>query len=401
MTPRIMHVDIDAFFASVEQLRDPRLRGKPVIVGSGVIASCSYEARRHGLRAGMPLDRARALCPKAVILEGQYQAYRCFGEKIFEVCRRIAPDIEAYLDEAYCDLTGTDRLYADPIEAGRRLRQLVREETGLTVTVGIGTNRMVAKMAGAAAKPDGLAEVAPGDEEEFIRLLPVAKLPGVGHATQDVLRMLNIQTIGDMQRLPRQALRELFGANGLVLYDRCRGHDTRIISEREIPKSISRETTFHRETIDPTEINGMLHYLVERAARAMRELGLKCRKVRAHLRYSDFAGDAAIQTLPRPTTVDTAIYAAARELLDRLYTRRVSLRHVGVTLSDFSTARRQQLEIFEKVRDEKREQLYACMDGLRRRFGHAIIVDGDSLGLLGRLKRDPHGYVLRTPCLTK
>lgn len=401
MTNCIFHVDIDAFFASVEQRRDPRLRGKPVIVGSGVIASCSYEARRFGLRAGMPLERARAICPKAIILPGDARTYQCFAERIFEMCRLMSPNIETYLDEAYCDLTGTERLHGDPLEAGRRLRRMVTESCGLTVTIGIGTNRMVAKMAGASGKPDGLVMVPPGGEEEFIRALPVEKLPGVGHATHEVLRMLNIATIGDLQRLPREALKELFGVNGLLLYERCRGRDTRVVNEHETPKSISRETTFHRETIDPEEIHGMLHYLVERAARTLRELGLQCRKVRTHLRYSDYAGDAAGKTLPCWAGHDDTIYATARELLDRIYTRRVSLRHVGVTLSDFSAAGRHQLEIFEKPCDEKREQLYACLDGLRRRFGHSIIVDGDSLGLLGRLKRDSHGYVLRTPCLTK
>jgi len=396
-----MHVDIDAFFASVEQLRNPHLRGKPVIVGSGVIASCSYEARRYGLRAGMPLGEAKRLCPHAVILEGHYPTYRCFADRAFELCRLIAPNIETGLDDAYCDLTGTERIYRHPLEAGRLLKETIRKETGLSVTVGIGSNRMIARMASGAAKPDGLALVEPGTEEEFVRDLPVEKLPGVGRMTAETLHMLNIRTIGEMRRMSREALRALFGANGLLLHERCRGRDTRVVADREIPRSISRETTFHRETADPREIRGMLHYLAERAGRTMRQLGIECRSVKVHIRYSDFADAVGSRRLPRGTDLDRDIYVAALDLLERLFTRRVNLRHIGITLSRFAPVASHQAEIFEGARDRRSENLYACLDELRRRFGHSIVVAGDSLGLLGRLRRDPHGYLLRTPCLTK
>ena len=401
MKPRIMHVDIDAFFASVEQRRNPRLRGKPVIVGSGVIASCSYEARRCGLRAGMPLYQAKRLCPRAVVLEGHYPTYRCFADTLFDVCREIAPAVETHLDEAYCDLTGADRLYGHPVRPGRTLKRRIREATGLSVSVGIASNRMIAKMAGSASKPDGLAFVEEGSEEAFIRDLPVDKLPGVGRATHAVLRDLNVRTIGAMRSLSRESLKELFGANGLALYDRCRGRDTRVVSENEIPRSISRETSFHRETIDTGEIHAMLYYLTERAAGAMRGLGLKCGRVQTRIRYSDHATETGAFTMPGATDQDRDLYAAALARLERIFTRRVSLRLIGVTLSRFSMARMRQMEMFDEERSRRMANLYACLDRIRGRFGHSVIVAGQSLDLLGKLDRDCYGYALRAPCLTK
>jgi DNA polymerase IV len=178
----VLHVDIDAFFAAIEQQRDPRLKGKPVIVGAGVIASCSYEARRFGLRAGMTLSEARRLCPRAVILEGHAQVYRCYAERVFERCRELSPDVETYLDEAYLELTGTERVHGDFGRAAAGLKRAILEETGLTVTCGIGPNRMLAKLVGKTTKPDGLARIAAGEAEAFLTARPIEQLAGVGHA---------------------------------------------------------------------------------------------------------------------------------------------------------------------------------------------------------------------------
>ncbi|HEY6866193.1 MAG TPA: DNA polymerase IV, partial [Candidatus Eisenbacteria bacterium] len=195
----ILHVDIDAFFAAIEQQRDPRLKGQPVIVGAGVIASCSYEARAFGLRAGMRLSDARRLCPRAVILEGHAQVYRCFAEEIFARCRALAPAVETYLDEAYCDLSGTERLHGDLLEAARGLKRDIRAATGLTVTCGLGPNRMLAKLAGKTVKPDGLARVTAAEADDFMREQPVERVPGVGHAHARTLRSMNIRTAGEMR----------------------------------------------------------------------------------------------------------------------------------------------------------------------------------------------------------
>ena len=287
MTRTVLHVDIDAFFASIEQQRDPRLAGRPVIVGSGVIASCSYEARRFGLRAGMTLLEAKRLCPAAVILEGHAQVYRCFAERIFERCRSLAPDVETYLDEAYVELTGTERVHGDFLAAAARLRRAIRDETGLTVTCGLGPNRMLAKLVGKTVKPDGLARLDECDADAFLVDRPIEQLAGVGHAHAKTLRSMNVRTISALRAFPVAALEALFGAPGRLLFERCRGNDTAPVTAREIPVTISRETSFHRDTGDLAEVDGMLEYLMGRACRATRELALVARTVAVRLRYSD------------------------------------------------------------------------------------------------------------------
>jgi DNA polymerase IV len=398
----VLHVDIDAFFASVEQIRYPRLKGKPVVVGAGVIASCSYEARKFGLTAGMRLTEARRRCPQVIILDGHEKVYRSFAARIFDLCGTLGPSVETYLDEAYCDLTGTERHHrGDLVLAARRFRERIRREIGLSVTVGLGSSRMVAKMASKAVKPDGLHRVPHGEEDAFIRSLPVAKLPGVGHATAQVLERLNVRTIEDLRLLSPEHLERLFGAPGRLLYERCRGRDTRPVSVREIPASISRETSFHADTIDPEEIAGMLYYLTERAVRTARGLHLKARTVTTRIRYSDSGGDAASRSLARPSDRDQEIYDVAMSLLARLHTRRESLHGVGVVLSSFVPDAAGQLDLFDGGRGPRLDRLYESLDRVRGRFGHSAVVAGRSVKLLGRLQQDGYGFVLRTPSLTK
>src|SRR5439155_10269206 len=331
----ILHVDIVAFLAEIEHVRDPRLAGRPVIVGAGVIASCSYEARRFGLKAGMSLSEARRLCPEAVILEGHAQVYRCFAERIFDLCREVAPAIECHLDEAYCDLTGTGRLHGDPRVAGQHLKQRIRAATGLGVTCGIGPNRMLAKLIGKTVKPDGLARITAAEADAFLRDRPIEQLAGVGHAHARTLRSMNLRTIGELRALSAEVLVALFGANGRLLYERCCGRDTAAVDEREIPRSISRETSFHRDTADPAEIDGMLEYLVGRACRTARELGSKPRTVAVRLRYSDGEGCERARGLGQPSDAGPVVLALALGPLRRQFTRRVALHHLGVTLSSF------------------------------------------------------------------
>lgn len=406
----ILHVDIDAFFASVEQIRHPKLRGLPVIVGNGVIASCSYEARRHGLHAGMRLSEARRLCPEVVILDGHEKVYRAFATRVFDICRRFAPTVECYLDEAYADLSGTRALYGgNRRTAARALKDAVRNEVGLDVTLGLGTSRMVAKMAGKSVKPDGFRVIHPGAEEAFLTALPVDRLPGVGYATGRVLRALNVQTIGDLRALPLEQLVHLFGVNGRLLFERCRGRDTRPVCAREIPRSISRETSFHHDTIDPKEIEGMLGYLTERAVRTARQLGLKARTVSVRARAADRPeaaggesdGGQAARTLPVPSDRDEEIFHAALELLHAVHRRREALHAVGVTLSNFVADSLGQLDLFDPERGVRLDRFYQSLDRVRDRFGHAAVVTGASIHLIGKVEQDGYGFVLRTPSLTK
>lgn len=397
----VLHIDIDAFFAAIEQQRDPRLRGKPVIVGAGVIASCSYEARRFGLKAGMTLSEAKRLCPDAVILEGHAQTYRCFAERIFERCRTLSPAVETYLDEAYCELTGSERLHGDFLAAAAALKRGVLEDTGLTVTCGVGPNRMLAKLIGKTVKPDGLARLEAADAEAFLTARPIEQLAGVGHAHAKTLRSMNLRTIGDLRVLQVEALEALFGAPGRLLHERCRGRDTAPVTAREIPLTLSRETSFHRDTADPAEIEGMLEYLVGRACRATRELELAARTIAVRVRYADGESFEQARSLRLPTAVDPVVLALALELLRRLHTRRVALHALGVTLSSFAPGGIEQGALFDEAQAGRRAALYEAFDRVRNDYGHGAVVSGRALHLKGRVAEDRYGFVLRTPSLTK
>ncbi|NLF30199.1 MAG: DNA polymerase IV [Planctomycetes bacterium] len=406
MADLVFHVDIDAFFASVEQLLIPRLRRRPVAVGNGVIASCSYEARALGLHAGMPLWRAKRQCPHLVITDGQQAIYRCFADQIWAICRRYATAVETFLDEAYGDAAGMTGVHGPPEALGLALRRAIVEEVGLSVAVGLADNRMLAKLAGKSVKPGGVRWVGPEEAPSFLAPLPAASLPGVGHRTAAELADLNIATVGDLRRLTRADLRGLFGRRGEVLYERCRGRDVHpagagVADERRRrPQSISRETTFHEPTGDPGQIRAMLFYLLERAMRAVRQAGLAARTVEVTLRYDDWKSAAMRKSLPEATVRDADLYEAVLSLLRRLHTRRVQLRHVGVVLSGLGPADASGT-LFDTPAETADRKLHAAVDAIRDRWGHAAVVKGDSIELLGRLRQDDNGFVLRTPSLTK
>jgi len=398
----ILHVDVDAFFASVEQLLIPALRGRAVVVGSGVIASCSYEARRFGLHAGMPLGEARRLCPSAVIVAGDHSIYRCFADQVWAVCRGYTVGLETYLDEAYGDATGVPlRAGEDPAGFGRRLQRQVRDEAGLPVSVGLAGNRMLAKVASASGKPGGVVWIPPDRAEAFLAPLPVEKLPGVGPKTAAMLYDLNVRTVGALRRLGRQVLRAMLGRRGEILFERCRGRDVaEPATACRPPRTISRETTFHKPTCDPREIVGMLRYLLARAMRAARRAGLLAGCVEVAIRYDDWTEQAASRSLPNPTGLDEEVFDTVAALLARLHRRRVALRRVGVVLSRFAPGP-DRADLFEPPSRARRRSLHAAVDAIRDRWGHAAVVTGESAELLGRLERNDDGFVLRTPSLTK
>jgi DNA polymerase-4 len=397
----IAHVDIDAFFASVEQVRNPRLAGKPVIVGNGVVASCSYEARKFGCRAAMSLRKARQLCPQAIVLDGDHNVYVAFAEQVWEILAGFSPGMETLLDDAYLDLAGTERLNGPPGEMARRLKALVRERTGLTATCGIASSRVVARMASASGKPDGLVVVPPGGEEAFLRDKPVEKLPGVGPATAEVLRRLNLATLGQIAALPPGSLEAILGKVGSALHERAQGRDSRVVGRSEIPKSVSRESAFHVETCDRREIEAMLYYLTERAARTLRDLGVAAKTVSVKVRMSDFTGETASRSLAHASDQDDELYGLARGLLSAACTRRVSLRGVGVVLSNIRAAGELQPDLFDGGARVRRARLYRTLDEVRRRYGYGALIAGRSFELVDRLEKNDHGFVLRTPSLTK
>jgi len=400
-SPLTLHVDVDAFFASVEQVRIPRLRGRAVLVGTGVIASCSYEARRFGCTAGMPLRQARRLCPAAVVLDGDYPTYRCFAEHVWDVCRRYTCGLETYLDEAYGDATGMPMLRrAGPEALGRRLQEDVAREVGLPVSVGLGANRLLAKVASAAAKPGGVRWIPPQQAEAYLAALPVEKLPGVGPKTRQQLADMNVYTVAALRRLGRGLLAGLFGRRGEVLYERSRGRDPQPLRPDAPPRSISRETTFHRPTCDGREVRGMLAYLLQRAMRTVRQADLLAGRVELALRYEDGKRYAARRTLGEPTDEDEPAFSAVEALLGRLHTRRVALRNVGVVLSGFRR-RGDRGELFTPTARRRSRQLHTAVDAIRDRWGHGAIVSGRAIDLLGHLDQNNYGFILRTPSLTK
>lgn len=398
--PCFIHLDIDAFFPSVEQSRLPFLKDRPVVVGSGVIASCSYEARRFGLHAGMAIHEAKRLCPDAVYLAGDAQVYKAFSEKVWTLCHTLSPAVDTYLDDAYLDMSGTHRLYPDVRVAAAYLQQQIRKETGLRVTLGVGPCRVVARMAGADVKPHGLCVVAPGEVLDFLADKPVEALVGVGRKTARTLRMFGITTVGELRGLPLEGLRELFGKNGETLYARCRGRDGRVMGKREIPRTISRETTLHRATDDPAEVRSMLYYLTERALRTVRQLGILARGVGLRICYSDWKAYGGQRVLPA-TDLEHLVFDAVLDLLRVHHQRRVSLRRVGVTLSRFVRGSGNQGGLFEQDLQRRRFRLARAVDRVRGRFGFKAVVAGPAVGLLNKLERGEHGYVLRTPSLTK
>jgi DNA polymerase-4 len=395
----VLHVDIDAFFASVEQLRDPRLRGRPVVVGNGVVASCSYEARGYGCYAGQPLGEVRRICPGAVILDGCEAVYRAFAAQTFAVCAEFSPSMETFLDEAFLDLTGSGRLHGGLLHGAAALKDRIRNEVGLPVTVGLGANRMLAKIASKSVKPDGLRWIRPRDVESLLPALPIDRLPGVGRRVGAELARFNVRTIGDLRVFPVETLHRLFGAPGRALYERCRGRDTRPVQAREIPQSVSRETALHEPVTNPRELEGMLYYLLERAARHARSLELGAHTVQVWIDYTDSGREAASRSLPAPSDQDAVLFGHARRILARLLTRRESVRRIGIALSRFHPRTAGQGDLFTPAAG--RDRLYRSLDRIRSRFGHAAVVAGPSVRFMGKLEQDRNGFVLRTPSLTK
>ena len=403
----IVHVDVDAFFASVEQLLIPRLRSQPVVVGSGCIASCSYEARRFGLHAGMSLVSARKRCPQAVVLAGHYPIYRCFAEHIWEICRQYCCSLETFLDEAYGEIGVADHTPAgqlfpvpDSQRIGVRLQQRILRDVRLPVSVGLARNRMMAKLASSAAKPGGVRVIPPGSEADYLAPLPVEKLLGVGRKHAQALREMNITTIGQVAEISPMAMRDMFGRHGETLHDRAQGRDPQRLRPDALPKTISRETTFHAPTCDRNEILGMLCYLLQRAMRAMRERKLLLGCVEASIRYDDWKQYATRRTLPEPVDTDDDVLPIVVALFDKLHRRRVALRHVGVVLSNFTPAAAVG-RLFTPAPQQRREDLQHAIDIVRDRFGHGSMVTGKAIDLLGKLRQDDYGFVLRTPSLTK
>ena len=402
----LVHVDIDAFFAAVEVLLNPTLAGKPLIVGGlpherGVASTCSYEARRFGVHSGMALRTAYHLCPQAVFVRGNYQLYQTFSEKFFRVLRDYSPDVEeTSIDEAYLDLTRCRPLYPSFPAAARDMKARVERETGLSVSVGVGPNKVLAKLATKRAKPGGYFEIEPGGEEDFLRDVGIENLPGIGPKTQVLLRMLNIQKLGDLWNLPRPTLHGIFGQGGDDIYLQSRGIDSRPLSTSGVPKSVSRETTFLQDLWDRRLLLAHLAYLCDRLTLALRQGRLYAHVIEVKARYADFKTEGRRRLLLTPRQEMADIYKIAEELFLELWEgSRLALRLVGVKASDLVRAR--PLSLFEPWSD-RHERLGAAVDRVREKYGFGVVLTARErmLDEVYPFERK-RGFVLKTASLTR
>jgi len=385
-TASILHVDMDAFFVSVELLERPELRGKPVVVGGrpdqrGVVSAASYEARKFGIQSAMPLRTAAKLCPHAVFLDGHHARYSEWSDRIATILAKFSPIVEMVsVDEAYLDLSGTERLHGPPFAAADKLLRTITSTTSLPCSAGLATTRLVAKVASEQAKPRGLVWVAPGREERFLARLPVRKIPGIGEVTERALRAMGIEIVEQIAALPQEKLEKVFGQWGDALYRKARGGDSYEFVIDAEPKSISHNHTFGEDTDDAEVLAAMLSHLSQKACKRLREAGLAARTLTLTIRYTGFDTHTRAKTLAEPTRLDSDIFAVFQNLFREHRDMRRKIRLLGVALSAFNHGS-QQLDLLDAERREKLEKLTRATDHLRDRFGFRKVQFGGSLRL--------------------
>ena len=396
-TEPIVHVDMDAFYASVETIKDPALRGKPIVVGGlggrGVVTSASYEARAFGVSSAMPIVRARRLCPHAVFLPNDFSAYEKYSRLIRKVFGSYTPLVEPLsLDEAFLDVSGSVKLFGAPVDIARRIKSDVGE-IGLPCTVGVAPNKFLAKLASTRAKPDGLLVVPHDAVKEFLHPLPVTALWGVGEGTAEVLRRLGLKTVADIAAVPRSTLQRALGdAAGGHLHQLAWGVDDRPVTPDEPAKSIGSEETFHRDLDDSGEILREMLRLCDRTATRLRSKGLSGRTVTVKIRWSNFKTITRSRTLE--TAVDTApeIYAVARSVYERLDPERPRIRLIGVSVSGLAAGPPQrQLDLLTASGRPGWSEASAAIDEIRGRFGDRSVGPATLLG--GWVDGGPEGGV--------
>nr|WP_273523235.1 DNA polymerase IV [Mailhella massiliensis] len=380
-----MHMDMDAFFASIEQLDNPDLRGQPVVVGGehrGVVSTCSYEARRFGIRSAMPVAEARRRCPHAVYLRPRMRRYAEMSALVRETIARFSPRVEmASVDEAYLDATGLERLFGPVEDMGRSLKAAVKEATGgLTCSVGIAPVKFLAKIASEQRKPDGLFLLAPEEVSAFLAALPVTAVPGVGRHFAAELARMGVRRCADVSRYGEDFWRKRYGKAGAVLWERAHGDDPREVVPYSPPKSESAEVTLDEDTLDKELLRTWLLRHAERVGASLRRQGLAGRTVTLKIKYADFHQITRQVTLERRICSTEAIYETARAILDHLELEgRVRL--VGVGVSGFEAGAPTQLSLMpekeaEGEEEKRRDRLNRAVDALRSRYGGGAVVRG-------------------------
>ena len=389
MSARILHVDLDAFFVEVCRQRHPELRGVELLVVGGrrdqrgVVQSASYGARKYGIHAGMPIAQAVRLCPAATFFQGSFLHYRDASRAVRAVLQRFSPTVVmASLDEAYLDFGGTDRLYpVSLLPVAERIRDTVRQETGLDCSIGIGPNRMIAKLASDSAKPRGLMEVRAGWEEGFLAGLPLSALPGVGPKTADRWAELGLTDVYQVQRMDEATLSRLVGGDARGLRRMAHGHGGSTLRGERLPKSVSRETTLSRDLRDPEELEAILSLLTARVAGQLREEQLVGRTVMLKLRHDDFRTVTRRHTLETATDLDAELYEAARALFRAAFEdvrrRNRAVRLIGIAATNLGVAA--EADLFEPPERQRLRELSAAVDKVRGKYGFSAVTPGSVL----------------------
>lgn len=376
----IFHLDLDAFFVSVERILDPSLKGKPVIVGGdphgrGVVAACSYEARKFGLHSAMPIRTAYKLCPQAVYLHGHFKEYTRYSRAVKNILSGYAPVIEqASVDEFYMDFTGCKRMYGSMFELASLLQKEIWVKLSLPCSIGIGGNKTVAKIGSDCMKPLGITYILPGMEKEFLSPMPVETIPGVGKVTLRELNNKGIYRIGDITKLPSDYFAVAFGKYGIDLWRKANGEGSEYLTVERNQKSISKETTFDSDVVNKEIIYNVLFELTGKVCHSLRENNWQASTITIKLRYSDFQTITRSKTIKPASDDDKVIYDTALDMLKKAQTRRVAVRLIGIGLTKFNAFSEQEV-LFEDI-ETKRKRLFRAIDWLRRKYNYSIVTMG-------------------------
>ncbi|MDH4068905.1 MAG: DNA polymerase IV [Ignavibacteria bacterium] len=398
----IFLLDIDCFFASVEMALHPELRGKPLCIGGkrgsrGIVACPNYEARAYGVKTAMPLRTAeRLLPPDAVFMPGSHRVYGEYSERVMEMLYDFTPDIEQVsIDEAYMDVTGCLHFWNhDPETMAMAMKERIWKKCGLRVSVGIASNKVCAKIAAGVQKPDGLVIVPHGGEQEFLAPLPVEAIPGIGIKTTPKLHALGIRTVADILMRASDGLPVPGGWLGRYLHAVASGRDTHVMQYGRVEKSISRDTTFGRDSSDRSFLESTLYYLTERCCKTLRRRNMEASTVTAKVRFSDFTTVQKQMTLVAPSSDEREIFSAVRRLLTMLHPPGRTVRLVGTKVSRLSPAGNSQIDM---LKGEKADQLNKRLDALREKFGYKSVQWGITHALGKEYQSDTDGYRLHSP----
>jgi len=384
----IAHIDMDAFFAAIEQRDNPSLQGKPVVVGAdpkggrgrGVVSTCSYEARKFGIRSAMPISTAYRLCSHAVFLSGNGRKYGEVSDQIFDILYDFTPDIEPVsIDEAFMDLTGSYHFFKTPFNTGAAIKQRIKDELKLTASIGIAPNKMVAKIASDASKPDGLLEILPENMLSFLWELPVERLWGVGPQSKKHFSDIGIKTVYDLAHFSVDILKENFGIHGAHLYELANGRDAREVnSSIEEAKSVSHEHTFEEDTSDRQDIEKIISLLSQKVSRRLRKLNLKGKSLSVKIRTTHFQTFTRAHMLSERVNFFEVINEESKNLFNKFYKPGMKIRLIGIRLSHFEDAFVQD-SLFEDPVAKKREKVHEAIDVIKNKFGERSIIRGDSV----------------------